>query len=219
MIEPFEAYDGGITDEALIGLVASAFDEGRRGRAATDVLARGRQLRRRKRAVPALGALGVIAASAGLGLALAGPSAPASPAGANSGHAFTSNGAVVNVDEASFSVHTNAKTGIITVTVRQFEDEAYFKQVLAEAGVRAIFDVPCTNEPGIKELNPFGVFTVTPAKPADGRQFAATITIDPAKMPSGSVLGFDYVKGTNAANTIFGIGLLSREPTGACAPS
>lgn len=208
MIEQFEAHDGGDTDEALIGLVGSAFDEGRRGRAASDVLARGRQLRRRKRAVPALAALGLIAAaSAGLSLAVNGP---------NAGHTLAADGTVVNVDEASFSVHTDAKTGIITVTVRQFLNEDELKQVLAEAGVRAQFDAHCPG-PGVKVLNPFGVedFNPTPGEP----NRVASFTIDPSKMPSGSVLEFFYLKGPTPAYDKIGIGLYSAEATGACAPS
>jgi hypothetical protein len=157
MIGHFEAHDGAVTDEALIGLLGGAFDEGRRGRAADQVLARGRRLRRRKRAAPALGAFGVVADSAGLALALTGPSASAGPAGAGSGHALSSNGTVVNVDEASFSVHTDAKTGVVTVTLRQMFDEGELEAVLAKAGVRAIFNAPCDHGPGIKDLNAFGV--------------------------------------------------------------
>jgi hypothetical protein len=211
MNEQIEQRGGGITDEALIGLVGAAFDEGRRGHEASDVLARGRQLRRRKRAVPALGALGVLAASASLALALAGPNSAAS---ASPGHALTSNGTVVNVDEASFSVHTNAKTGIVTVTLRQFFDEDELKPILAKAGVRAVFNPRCTG-PGVKSL------ALLPGGAIGGRetQGGAVITIDPSKMPSGSVLEFIYSPGPYAPYKAMGFGLLSGEPTGACAPS
>ena len=117
MSEQFEQRDDGITDEALIGLVGTAFDEGRRGYEASDVLARGRQLRRRKRAVPTLGALGVLAASASLALALTGPNTAASTPSANGDHTYIANGSTVNVDTASFSVHTDTKTGTVTVTI------------------------------------------------------------------------------------------------------
>lgn len=217
MSEQFEQRSGGITDEALIGLVGTAFDEGRRGRAASDVLARGRQLRRRKRAVPALGALGVLAASASLALALTGPNTAASPAGASSGHALTSNGTVVNVNEASFSVHTNAKTGIVTVTFRQLFDEDEVKVILAEAGVRAVFNPRCTG-PGIKSLTLLtgGDDGISGGETQDG---GAVIIIDPSKMPSGSVLEFIYLPSPLPAKVNVGFGLLSGEPTGACAPS
>lgn len=213
MIEQFEQRGGGITDEALIGLVGTAFDEGRRGRAASDVLARGRQLRRRKRAVPALGTLGVVAVAAGLALALTGPSTSASPASASSGDALTSNGTVVNVDEASFSVHTDAKTGIVTVTLRQFFDEDELEPILAKAGIRAVFNPRCEG-PGIKDLNLLGS-----GISGGVIQGSHVITIDPSKMPSGSVLDFSYSPGPYAPYKGMGVGLLSGEPTGACAPS
>jgi hypothetical protein len=213
MIEQFEADDGGITDEALIGMLGSAFDEGRRGRAASDVLARGRRLRRRKRAVPAFGALGAVAVCAGLALALTGPSRPAGPAGAGSGEALRSNGAIVNVDEASFSVHTDAKTGLVTITFRQLFDEDALEPVLAEAGVRAVFNTPCDG-PGIKSLNPFSVLSTRATGDDD-----AVFIIDPAKMPKGSVLDFSVSAGPFAPDKGVGVGLLSGVPTGACAPS
>lgn len=200
MIEQFEAHDDGITEEALIGLLGSAFDEGRRGRATSAVLARGRQLRRRKRTAPALAALGVIAAAAGLSLTLTGPSA---------GHTVTADGAAVNVDEASFSVHTNARTGAVTVTILEYFHEDELKQILAEAGIRAVFNPPCEG-PGIKDLNPYnGVIT---------NDVGHSVTIDPSKMPSGSVLDFSFTPGPYEPYNGMGVGLLSGEPTGACAP-
>jgi hypothetical protein len=207
----------GTYGEPVFDLVESAFSDVHLDRAALDVVGRGRWLRRRKRALPVLGAFGMLAASAGLALALTGPGNPAGANTASTSHSLKVKGSEVNVDNAAFSVHTNAKTGIVTVTVRQFQDEDYFKQVLAEAGIRAIFDAPCTNEPGIKGLNPSGVFIVTLGKPVNGWPPITTYTINPAKMPSGSVLSFEYIKGTSPATTIFGIGLLSRAPTGSCA--
>lgn len=209
----------GTYGDPVLGLVEAAFADVHLDRDTLDVVGRGRRLRRRKRAMPALGAVGVLAVSAGLALTLAGPNSAAGQAGANSGHTLSLNGSEVNVDTASFSVHTDAKTGTVTVTIRQFEDEAYFKQVMAEAGVRMVFDAPCTNSPGIKGLDIRGVVTVTPAKPSGGVQGIAAFTIHPSKMPRGSVLTFDYIKGTDPANTLYGMGLISGEPTGRCAPS
>ena len=111
MNEDFEQHDDAGSDTALISLVGSAFDEGRRGRDTQDDLARGRALRRRKRAVPALAALGVVAASASLAVALTGPSGAANTTNADPGHSLTANGTAVNVDNAAFSVHTDTKTG------------------------------------------------------------------------------------------------------------
>jgi hypothetical protein len=45
----------------------------------------------------------------------------------------------VNVDEAGFSIHTDAKTGEVTVTLRQLFNEAEVKALLAKAGVPTAF--------------------------------------------------------------------------------
>ena len=230
MIEEFEQHEGGASDAALISLVGSAFDEGRRGREASDVLARGRRLRRRKRAVPALGALGVVAVSASLAIALTGPNGARTTPEAGSGHSLTSRGTTVNVDNAAFSVHTDAKTGKVTLTFRQLADESELEQILAKAGIRAAFhtatetlpphtinnpSVPLCTWLGARHLDTLSVLTATPAS-------ANSFTIDPSKMPSGSVLAFNFenVVDTNGKpdGAYIGPQLLSNEPTG-CALS
>jgi len=60
-------------------------------------------------------------------------------AGAQAGHSLSANGALVNVDNAAFSVHTDAKSRKVTVTVWQLVDENELKQVLAKASIRALF--------------------------------------------------------------------------------
>ena len=209
MIEEFERHEGA-ADAAVIALVGSAFDEGRRGHEVRDVLTRGRALRRRKRAVPALTGLGVLAVCAGLAVAPTGTSGAADTPGAQGGHSLTANGALVNVDNAAFSVHTDAKTGKVTVTVSQLVEENELKQVLAKAGIRAFFSsstlthvavkAACT-WPGATLLNEAGVINTSRAKPS-------VVVIDPSKMPSGSVLAFVYFEGA------LGQFLLSNEPTG-----
>jgi hypothetical protein len=230
MIQQFEQHDDASSDTALISLVGSAFDEGRRGRDAHDVLARGRTLRRRKRAMPALAALGVVAASAGFAAALTGPSSTANTTNAQAGHSLTTNGTAVNVDNAAFSVHTDTKTGKVTVTLKQFIDESELQPILAEAGIRSYFYTgTVTQRPhqavpllqctwtGATPLNsPGGTFSVI--HPTAGSP-DTTITIDPSKMPSGSVLAFTF---ENIANdpgpAMVSTGLLSHEPTG-CTPT
>ena len=229
MNEDFEQHDDAGSDTALISLVGSAFDEGRRGRDTQDVLARGRALRRRKRAVPALAALGVVAASASLAVALTGPSGAANTTNAQAGHSLTANGTAVNVDNAAFSVHTDTKTGKVTVTLKQFIDESELQPILVEAGIRSYFytgtvtqhphqAVPflsCTPV-GATFLTPpdnFSTIFPTPASPG------TTITIDPSKMPSGSVLDFTFENIANdpGASTV-NVRLLSGEPT-SCTPT
>lgn len=210
MVEQCEAHDGGITDEALIGLLGNAFDEGGCGRAASDVLARGRRLRRRKRALPALG---VVAVSAGPALALTGPGTSAGPADASSGHALTSRGTVMNVDEASFSVHTDAKTGDIAITFHQlFHDEDGLKKTLAEAGVPVVVNSLCGKLDITDRKVLSAVFVSRVTHTGD-----LAVTVDPSKMPSGSVLEFDVPPGPYLPYTAVGFGLLSAEPSGACA--
>ena len=228
MIEEFEPGDGDAADAALIGMVGSAFGEDRQGRAAGDVLARGRQLRRRKRAVPALGALGIVAAVS-LGVTLTGPSSTANTANtsdAGSGHTLTAQGDVVNVDEAGFSIHTDAKTGEVTVTVRQLFDETELQALLAKAGVpTAIHNValpagtpvaaaPACAWTGARTLDSGSVISLPHL---DGSE--SVITISPAKMPAGSVLGLLYstIGSGQADARMMQTTLLSGEPTGCVA--
>lgn len=194
-----EEFDDSAPDAALISLVGSAFDEGRAGHEKQDVLARGRQLRRRKRAMPGFGALGVVAVSAGLALALTGPAGAGRTAGT-----------AVNVDKAAFSIHTDATTGKVTITFRQIFDENEVKQILANAGIRAIFasQTGCT-WPGTTKLNPYDVLPMT-AKQARERTFV----IDPSKMPKGSVIAFDYETIGKGSIVAVSNNLLAGEPSG-----
>ena len=215
-------------DEEMLALVGDAFYGVHLEQDAADVMARGRTLRRRKRAMPALGALGILTLSASVALAL-----PASSGGNAKSLAY--NGAVVNVDNAAFSVHTDAKTGQITMTFRQFYDESELKQVLAEAGINAVFQDtsvpspvitsalsgfpvnPCTWM-GVQRLDSSGVL-------GEPREVNGTIviTLNPAKMPRGSVLGFEYLTyrtafggrdGNYGSTDVVVPALLSGEPTG-----
>jgi len=197
---------GGVAEAAVISLVSSAFEEGRRGSDTRDVIARGRQLRRRKRVMPALGALGAVGAATTLAVVLAGSSNGAA-------------GTALNVDNVAFSVHTDAASGKVTVTIRQMFDENELKAILAKAGVRAYFasqtpDASGTvrwfcSWPGTRNLNEKDVLSSTSK--------SQTFVIDPSKMPSGSVLAFDYHPiGKRAAVTAQ---LLSGEPSGCGAPS
>lgn len=224
MIEESETYDGGACDAAVISLVGSAFDEGRRGRAAQEILARGRQLRRRKRAMPALAALGVVAASVSLTAALSGRSGTGTR-DAGSGHFVTVNGAAVNVDEAGFSIHTDAKSGEVTVTLRQLFDESELQVLLAKAGVPTAFhDITL---PAGTPVTPHAACTWTGARVLDPasvisnlHRTEAVITIYPSKMPAGSVLGLIYTTSEEdkSETTSVGTTLLSGQPTGCVAP-
>jgi hypothetical protein len=223
--EEFEKHHGGVSDTALISLVGSAFDEGRRGRDAHDVLARGRQLRRRKRAMPALGALAIVAASASLTAALTGPSGAAGTTDAQSGRSLIANGTAVNVDNAGFSVHTDATTGKVQFTLRQSIDADELKQILARAGVRTYFYTTTVKSGGPVPMIACRFKGATALDHVDFRSIEyptpgskTSITIDPSKMPKGAVLSFifEYV-GHDDSPAMVGAGLLSGEPT-ACDP-
>jgi hypothetical protein len=197
-----------------LDLVGTAFADVHLDGDARDVISRGRTLRRRRKAVPVLATAGILAAS--LSLAAVTQSSP-------SAHTLGYQGAVVNVDEAGFSIHTDAKTGEVTVTLRQLFDETELKALLAKAGVRTAFhsttlhantvitpSLPCTWT-GASVIDPENVIG-QPHQDGDG----TVITIYPSKMPAGSVLGFSYLTMGNGTETTRGIAprLLSGEPTG-----
>lgn len=190
-------------------------------------IARGRALRRRRRTMPALAAAGVVAVSLGLSLTTA-----AHPATRPTASGTTKPSAVpVNVDDAAFSVHTDAKTGLVTVTVRELQDQDKLKQILAQAGVSSVFHSDTFTPVVGKPFKPFCTWTGAKAlrsskvitKQAPVVMVISTITIDPAAMPAGSVLAFDYVtiKDTGPTSTrVVATGpevlytLLSGQPTG-----
>jgi hypothetical protein len=142
-------------------------------------------------------------------------------------HALGYNGAVVNVDEAGFSIHTNVQTGGITVTLRQLFNESQVKALLAKAGVRATFHD--TTQPISAPATPYGACTWTGARTLDpGTAISepyktgsdVVIEIYPSKLPSGSVLGLLYgtiIGSGKAVGHSVGWTLLSGEPTGCVA--
>jgi hypothetical protein len=193
-------------------------------------IARGRTLRRRHRTMPALATAGVVAVSLGLAT-LTQTSAPAHTAADGAANGTTKpNTVAVNVQDAAFSVYTDAKTGLVTITVKEFEDQDKLKQALSQAGISAVFHTD-TVTPAVGK--PFKEFcTWTGAKSESSSKVItqhapvlpviSSITIDPAAMPAGSVLGFDYttVKSTGSAAQVTVPGpaveysLLSGQPTG-----
>jgi hypothetical protein len=201
-----------------LDLVGTAFADVHLNGDAHDVISRGRTLRRRRKAVPVLATAGILAAS--LSLAAVTQSTPSS-AGS---HALGYNGAVVNVDEAGFSIHTDVKTGEVTVTLTQMFDEAELKALLTKAGVPTAFHNSAL--PANAPVSPSMLCKWTGARTIDSGDVVSklhfdgaktSITIYPAKMPTGSVLGIQYV--TIGTGDAVGRGvseptLLSGEPTG-----
>ena len=192
--------------------VGTAFADVHLEHGAEDAIKRGRTLRRRRRTVPALAAAGVLAFS----LSLAAVTQTHTP----------SNGAVVNVDEAAFSVHTDTKTGVVTVTIRELFDQNQLRQLLAKAGIPAVFGQVKASESakakspcmwtGASNLDPNNVLVMR--ETSNGNAFE----IHRSAMPPGSVLGFAYLAPVSPrGKASFGVSaeLLSNKPTGLCLTS
>ncbi len=163
---------------------------------------------------------GVFAAVLGLGLTVAG--GPASSPTADP--TVRASVVPINVDNAAFSVHTDAKTGFVTISLSQPAGADELRKVLADGGIASYFHfATVTPVPGklfctwigAKEENTRSVFVSVEVQ-------VSTITIDPAKMPPGSALGLENLQFTTAANGPGYSGvrisskfaLLSAEPTG-----
>ena len=205
-----------------LDLVGTAFADVHLDGEAHDVISRGRRLRQRRKAVPVLATAGIAAAA--LSLAVVTQSSPPS-AGS---HALGYNGAVVNVDEAGFSIHTDAKTGAVNVTFSQAFNEAEVKALLAKAGVPAAFfnitesasgsavkaTTPCTWT-GAHEIDNGSAIS----EPLPQRGQDVYLTIYPSQLPARSVLGLVYETIGTGSSTAHGVGatLLSGEPTGCVA--
>ena len=214
-----------------LDLVGTAFADLRLDGDARDVIARGRTLRRRRKTVPALATAGILAAS----LSLAAITQPSQSSAGT--HALGYNGSVVNVDEAGFSVHTDAANGTVTVDIKQLFNASELRTVLAKAGIPAAFhDLTTTNHEltTTKDAASNSLpcdWTGATRLPADQADQVygipvghgpAVFTIHPAKMPAGSVLAFAYARMTspNGAQTLameVAPALLSGEPTGCVA--
>ena len=207
-------------DQNIYDEVGAAFGDVYAHQDTEAVVARGRVLRRRRRAVPAVVTACVVAAASGLGLTVVGGPASHPVAGPR----VRASVIPINVDDAAFSVHTDPKTGYVTISLFRGDGADELRKVLANAGIASYFyfatvaPLPgktfCTWI-GAKEEDSRSAFVTTEIE-------AATITIDPSKMPPGSALGFENITFKTAASGpgysgVAGSGkfvLLSAEPTG-----
>jgi hypothetical protein len=192
-------------DQDVYDEVSSAYSDVRLERDAEDVIRRGRTLRRRRKTMPALAAAGVLAFSLSVAAVTAHTHRPTSVA-------------VVNVDEAEFSIHTDAQRGVVTLTMRQFMDASVVTKLLAEAGIPAVvYSEHVTPHAIIWPCNWAGASVIDSGKvivhvknPTD-----VVFEINRNAMPRGSVVAFDFLSiimpnGTmNAASAQ----LLSAAPT------
>ena len=212
--------DGVYSEQDLYDKLGAAFDGVHLGGEPGAAISRGRTLRRRKLAVPALAATGILAAS----LSLAAVTQPsATPNQATAGHSLGYDGAAVNVDNAAFSVHTDAKTGVITLTVRQLFDQSELQKIFAEAGIQSVFhsETPAPDSKIITPCTWLGARTLDDSKVVSHRPIGgsamAVFVINPAEMPTGSVLAFQYITMNNHAvvrGVAVALELLSNQPTG-----
>lgn len=205
-------------DGPVLDLVGTAFADVHLDRDASDVIGRGRRSRRRRRAMPALATAGILAVSLSL--------AAMTQDSASSEHNLGYNGAVVNVDEAGFSVHTDAKTDDVTVSITdELFNAKLLRETLAKAGIPAIVRVdttaPACSWQGAKALDPSKVISTRFNSDTE----SVVTVIHPNAMPPGSVVGFEIYAGGGAISIdgsrsklrlgkTVGMALLSNMPTG-----
>jgi hypothetical protein len=183
-------------DEGVLAVIGSAFDGTHLTREPSEVIGRGRTLRRRRRTMPVLATLGI--------------------AGASLSIAMVAGGTTPNSDSAAFSVSTNPRTGAVEVKIYQFNDAAGLQEALADAGVRTVVNVdPVPTEVGrcrwagvtekLRMVNPM---------PGDD---TSELFIYPSQDPPGSVYGINYYvvgDGDGRLMHLVSMSLLSGEPTG-----
>ena len=172
-------------DATMIAIVGNSLAGVHMDTSLGDVTARGRKLRHRRTAATGLATAGVMAVAA---LAVALPSSGGGTATAQARQTITvAQG--VNVDNAAWSVHTNADS-TVTVTLRQVMDTDQLQQILVKAGVRARVQLVHNGLAGcdavMKDLPQSGqVFNYrTASSPA--HQDISVVTIKPSAMPAGS---------------------------------
>lgn len=201
-------------DRDVIGLLDRSVGDVHFDREADGIVSRGRYLRRRRRAMPALAAAGVLAAS----LSVAAVTQTQTRSASRSGATLAWAGTPVNVDNASYSVHTDAETGVVTVRLGVLGDPSQLQSLLRKAGIPLAIAI----EPGTTDCTWAGAKTIGIPAGAVGSPTLdksgfltdmSTITFDPAKMPRGEVLGVVELTshGQVAASTMQG---LSNWPTG-----
>lgn len=182
-----------ITDDDVLEAVARSLNTVTMQRPLDEIAARGRGLRKRRRAVTGSAVAGVLGASIAVVLSL--PSAGGSgqtPSAVGSGQTLSADGYSVNVDMAGWSVHTTASSAVSVTLHQVFSDPAGLQRVLEQAGVRAVvrsvapntWSTKCPSGPPTFELVR-QVFTVHAPNKATGDQ---VVNIDPSAMPVGSVL-------------------------------
>ena len=176
-------------DDRVLELVAQSFDGVRMARGTDRIVARGRTLRRRRRALPMVAVAGIAAAAA-----LGASSSLDGPPGAVGRSASAPQ--PVNVDLAAWSVHTDADL-TVTVTLRQLRDPDLLRQVLAKAGVHAVVGACLSHGETLPQVTK--VLDDPPLRKVAG---GFVITVHPAQMPAGSALGFTVAVVSPSSETV-----------------
>lgn len=210
-----------MNDDEVLTTVRESLGDTRMRHDLQKVVARGRTLRRRRRAVPAVAAIGVTGAvlatvlpGSGEGTAHAKP-----PAATHHGPSSASSQAV-NIDLAAWSVHTKADSSV-ELTMREMFDADRLRAVLAQAKVRAdiqFVTVPagqlftgCKGDFGPDHL---AIGTVVRQDVRIGHPFR--MFVYPKLMPAGSVLSIVFFgNGTRVQGNA--MDLYSKDP-GKCVP-
>ncbi len=205
-------------DRVLVGVLERSVGEVHFDRETEGIVSRGRTLSRRRRAVPALATAGVVAASLSLAAATQ-HGGQTRQAQARQTPSQQAGSGVLNVENASFTVHTDPTTGVVTVNLSVLGDPSQLQALLKKAGIsiaiveKEISESNCVWT-GAKIVGiPSGVVG-DPTLDAKGHRAAAsTITFNPAKMPKGDVLGVIEIfhNGAEAGADMTG---LSNWPTG-----
>ncbi|HWG23159.1 hypothetical protein [Actinospica sp.] len=115
-------------------------------------------------------------------------------------------------------MHTDAKTGVVTLTVHQFMNESEVTKLLAEAGIPAVvYSEPATAHGIVWPCNWAGASVIDSGKvivhmtsPSD-----VVFEINRYAMPHGSVVAFDFISLTmpNGTTNTVAAQLLSAAPT------
>ncbi|MBR7831710.1 hypothetical protein KDL01_00470 [Actinospica durhamensis] len=206
-------------DRVLVGVLERSVGEVRFDRETQGIVSRGRTLSRRRRAVPALATAGVVAASLSFAVTTTQHGKQTQQAQARQTPSQHPGSGVLNVENASFTVHTDVTTGVVTVKLSLLADPSQLQALLKKAGIPLDIvnkELPESNcvWTGAKAVGiPSGVVG-GPTVDAKGYLTAAsTITFDPAKMPKGDVLGVVEIihNGETAGSAVTG---LSNWPTG-----
>ncbi len=220
-------------DRSALYAVSETFSDMHFTRPVSQIRTRGASVRRRRRALPALGVMAVAAAAATAALApsggsAAGTTAPTSADGAGS-TSSRPGVAQVNVSLAAFSLST-ASDGTVSVRIKEFGDAPELQQALNEAGVHAKvneYRIPAHTDsacllPRLTQAEQSQLDAATayegPTGAADSGSDPIVETIEPTAMPADATLVIDIFQYTGSTSWFSQMGMFDGPvPTG-CAP-